>query len=417
MLFNSTIILSQSIRIIDVDNTDYPNIGITFESKYSESLDFSKLKITENNQFCQFTVDNWIEHRQQRINCFIVDELLFTAPQSKQLILKLFSSTIDKNNKNELINIIVVKSDTNKPLFQPISIEFTDNYSHFFAKYKQTGISSCCFNYSVEQLFAYIKKYSTPDNNIIYISQNFKDSKTNTLLTSFADSLSVNYTGIKYMQDAGDEQKIFDELKKQIRASGSVNSFANIGKTLNLYKVNYRSNQNHKVNFFEMHYNDDVVRGFFKDRKNNTIITGNTKIYKYLSLFWLLTSVVFIYLFVRKSKHKQATKKYSSISKELTTNKPGTKPSVDIEINDKTENFVLDKLRTTIGRGKDNDILIANLTVSNHHATITNEGGVFYIEDNDSTNGVKVNELKVSKQKIQINDVVRLGKATLKLNY
>ncbi len=418
LLFNSTMMLSQSIRIIDVDNTDYPNIAVTFESKYSERLDFDKLKLTENNQSCLFTVDNFVEHRQQKLNCFIVDKILFNNHQSRQVILKLLNSIIDKNSKNELINVVIAESDNqDEPVFRPISIEFTDNYTHLFEKCKHAEISTMPFKYISAKLFEYIKKYNNPDNNIIYISQNFAGNKIGKLLTAFSESLSVNYSKIQYLKEAGNEQNIFDELKKQIQSSGSVNSFANIGKTFNLYKINYRSNQNYKVNFFELHYGNDVVRGFFKDKNKGGITSRYTVVYKYLSVFLLLTCAVFIYLFIKGSKKKQSVKKYSSISKEVETNSNETKPSVDVELNEKTENFTLNKLRTTIGRGKDNDILIANLTVSNHHATITNEGGVFYIEDNDSTNGVKVNELKVSKQKIQTNDVIRLGKATLRLNY
>ena len=92
-------------------------------------------------------------------------------------------------------------------------------------------------------------------------------------------------------------------------------------------------------------------------------------------------------------------------------------PYITVDMEGNIENHELKKLRITIGRHSDNDILIANLTISNHHAIITNEGGEFYIQDNDSTNGTFVNDIKVSKSTIKSGDSIRLGKAKLHLTY
>jgi len=74
-------------------------------------------------------------------------------------------------------------------------------------------------------------------------------------------------------------------------------------------------------------------------------------------------------------------------------------------------------LTTTIGRKKNCDILIDNLTISSHHASITNEGGEFYIQDHESTNGIFVNDIKVNKKTIKNGDIIRLGKAILMIHY
>lgn len=79
--------------------------------------------------------------------------------------------------------------------------------------------------------------------------------------------------------------------------------------------------------------------------------------------------------------------------------------------------FDLNKLVMSLGRGDDNDIVIPNRTVSSHHATLSFEGGVFYISDNDSTNGIFVNDIKITKSKVHNNDIIRIGSVFAKLNY
>ena len=117
---------------------------------------------------------------------------------------------------------------------------------------------------------------------------------------------------------------------------------------------------------------------------------------------------------MRKAKSK--SKVVSPINPQK-TNYGSITPYITIEIENQLDKFELKKLRTSIGRHSDNDILIPNLTISNHHATITNEGGVFYIQDNDSTNGTFVNEIKITKSPLKTEDSVRLGKAKLSLTY
>jgi pSer/pThr/pTyr-binding forkhead associated (FHA) protein len=63
----------------------------------------------------------------------------------------------------------------------------------------------------------------------------------------------------------------------------------------------------------------------------------------------------------------------------------------------------LTKARTTIGRDERNDITISKPTISSFHATIECKNRVFYIEDQRSTNGTKLND-----RKLQANMPARL---------
>jgi len=63
----------------------------------------------------------------------------------------------------------------------------------------------------------------------------------------------------------------------------------------------------------------------------------------------------------------------------------------------------------TIGRETDNMLIIPDPSVSRHHARIAYENGALVIYDLNSTNGVYVNEQRVSKQSLRAGDIVRFG--------
>lgn len=71
------------------------------------------------------------------------------------------------------------------------------------------------------------------------------------------------------------------------------------------------------------------------------------------------------------------------------------------------------KERITIGRNIKNDIQIDNLAVSNFHARVEKQLGHYFIEDLDSTNGIFVNDKKISKWGLKDNDTVTIGKHSL----
>ena len=67
----------------------------------------------------------------------------------------------------------------------------------------------------------------------------------------------------------------------------------------------------------------------------------------------------------------------------------------------------------TVGRDSGNDIQIDNPAVSGIHARLWLEDNVVYIEDAGSTNGIYVNEEKISKVALSENDEVLIGKHLL----
>lgn len=67
----------------------------------------------------------------------------------------------------------------------------------------------------------------------------------------------------------------------------------------------------------------------------------------------------------------------------------------------------------TVGRKPENDIVIDNPAISGKHCKISLEGGTYYVEDLESTNGTYVNQKRVKKSGLHHNDVVGLAKHVL----
>lgn len=69
----------------------------------------------------------------------------------------------------------------------------------------------------------------------------------------------------------------------------------------------------------------------------------------------------------------------------------------------------------TLGRAPDNTIVIADNTVSSHHARLFLQGTQWYVQDLGSTNGTFVNEQRVSQHPVRTGDKVRLGAIVIQI--
>lgn len=67
----------------------------------------------------------------------------------------------------------------------------------------------------------------------------------------------------------------------------------------------------------------------------------------------------------------------------------------------------------SIGRAKDNSIVLADALVSRRHAELRKRGPGFIIVDMGSKNGVYVNNLKVSQEDLAHGDLILIGDAKL----
>ena len=83
--------------------------------------------------------------------------------------------------------------------------------------------------------------------------------------------------------------------------------------------------------------------------------------------------------------------------------------------------FPIDKTLLRIGRDSANDIFIDDKVISLEHAVVEiaddpdHKGGKeYYIKDLESTNGTHVNGEKITRQKLNNNDLIRVGWNTFK---
>jgi pSer/pThr/pTyr-binding forkhead associated (FHA) protein len=72
--------------------------------------------------------------------------------------------------------------------------------------------------------------------------------------------------------------------------------------------------------------------------------------------------------------------------------------------------FTLHQDTTTIGRTTGNDLIVPDLTVSRHHATLRFDGTHWVVEDKESANGTFVNGTRIRwPQPLTDGDQVRFG--------
>jgi adenylate cyclase len=62
-----------------------------------------------------------------------------------------------------------------------------------------------------------------------------------------------------------------------------------------------------------------------------------------------------------------------------------------------------------IGRGSDNDIVLSDFSVSRRHAVVRREGNEWFIHDLGSTNGVLLNRVPVSRERLRLGDQLKVG--------
>lgn len=75
----------------------------------------------------------------------------------------------------------------------------------------------------------------------------------------------------------------------------------------------------------------------------------------------------------------------------------------------KGEKFTIDRDETTIGRAPDNAIFLDDESISGKHCTISRSGRRFTITDLGSTNGTRLNSVRVSSYRLSAKDKLSVG--------
>lgn len=89
-------------------------------------------------------------------------------------------------------------------------------------------------------------------------------------------------------------------------------------------------------------------------------------------------------------------------------------PELIVKYDDKIiERIVTEKKRISIGRTRDNDIVLENRGVSRKHAMIEFNNNAAVVIDNESLNGTFVNSRKVAEEVLRDEDIITIGKYSL----
>ncbi len=81
----------------------------------------------------------------------------------------------------------------------------------------------------------------------------------------------------------------------------------------------------------------------------------------------------------------------------------------------KDQTIPLSGKETSIGRGKENGLVLEDHAVSRHHAKIVEEPDGHVLVDNNSANGSWVNGQRVSEMRLKPGDQIRLGKTLFEI--
>lgn len=81
------------------------------------------------------------------------------------------------------------------------------------------------------------------------------------------------------------------------------------------------------------------------------------------------------------------------------------------------DNIPLSKPRLSMGRRESNDIVLRFQNVSAHHCELQLEGGYWFIRDLNSSNGVKVNGVRVKEKRLDPGDQLSVAKHDYRVYY
>lgn len=110
--------------------------------------------------------------------------------------------------------------------------------------------------------------------------------------------------------------------------------------------------------------------------------------------------------------HFQALKQASTVAMEPVTPPPTAPlPNAHLLVGDRP--FSLSSPLVTIGRSRDNTLVLDDPHASRHHAQIRLRAGIYMLFDTQSGSGTLVNGVMVKEHRLQSGDVIRIGRTAL----
>jgi len=421
VFFTLSITAQKDIKIVKIDNSDYPNIELLI--KNVKSLDTSQLQIFENKQKRDYLISDvpYKEIKKERRILFLLNSA--EAGSLKNLLKEEIS-----NLKNaDQINVgIMTKGETGKihifwlaPEFSRNRQFFTDYFDRINSDFKLRKGKNCKDEKKIQTyLFSANSEFK---NAGIIIIGNLENNDLN-----FCTELEKNAPAPIYvLQTKQIEKEKEDKIIEICMKSGGMYTQSKSNKDglkilkrynedISLVPFNTKTSLE-KISFQVSGKNNKTkIKVIYGKYSRSFNITKQKKIFlsdkeTSLTVFSSILLLFIIFLLARCRKNRKKTNKQNKKIVEL---QPAN-ITIPIEINVKgkglNKTYFFEKHLIRIGRNTENDIVIPDTTVSGNHAIINKQGKEFVIQDLGSTNGVVVNQKKTKKKTLKTGDKIKLG--------
>jgi len=467
---------AQKIKVLSVNDGNYPEITVRI-SVQNPGQD--TVCIIENGNFSNSNTINPEKDNtpsEEKTYVFLVENSYYfyhngVFPDIKKAILSILPNISDKNSLNILY--FGTPGRTIKFLSAGQTRDFkllNANIEDYFQPQKDSSFIDNRLYQSVEAAFNYTQTHSGNGAVVLnIISRGLNLSEIRNFNLSFFETAAKSEVYINVLMYDSMSQNSREELKKLAAITGgSFNMFkaqtleANLAQLLektektkarNYFKeitVKFTAQQRGTSNSFIIKCGNDEVLSEYTN-PDQSVTQGRYAILTAIGIIILtILSAIGLYYKTRTKiiRHidstsqmhlKDVIKENKTLKKELEKYKKHPVsilrnfdkfaaeenligsgkmvPKLLIQDGEKKTIFELSKMIMTIGRKETNDIVVENRTVSSNHATLSFEGGLFYITDNNSTNGTFINDLRITKSKIYPDDIVRIGAVFAKINY
>ncbi|MCQ2975359.1 MAG: FHA domain-containing protein [Bacteroidales bacterium] len=478
---NSVLAYSQDFNVYRIDESAFPQITIYIElnTDYDNTSDNIVLEeLSKNIDYNIEPTNNLVDHNEGRIYIFLVENSYYIY---KKNIFNDIKSTLNQIcetlEPEDKINILYFGCNSKNPL-KYLSADPSSNtnlikkmlFDNFAPQTDSTYFDNRLYE-SIEEAtkYSFDCKSSNKPKFLTIISRGLNLSNNLTWSKNFEEQISHSDTYVNVLMYqtesvnakhelinlANSTNGIFKTIKSEDLEQSLIQLVEKMAKTNtkiphHCYKITFKTNQNSSYNIVKIKYGNKQQSIDFSNPSKDSILGKHPSTTVAGIIFILIIVIFIIYAIARNKviekidnntviKFKEIQTQNKLLKRELEKYRKhpvslvhsfdnfenednliasGQKaPKIFIDNEGEHISIELTKLVMTIGRSDDNDIVIKNRTVSSHHATLSFEGGFFYINDNESTNGVFVNDIRISKNKVHSNDIIRIGAVFAKLKY
>jgi hypothetical protein len=470
----------QKISITNVDNAGYPKINVSLTLTEKGEAQPADFKLYENNKEVPFMLakDNNAAGPSGRNICFLIEASNYTKGTVLEQMKQAVTEALGNIGESDKVNVAYFgKANSDGKSLNILSAEFTNDKSTLRNEIsskinapKDTNPAADVYKSIYECLDFFNSKQDLSGSKILIVLSAAinnskspikaedcidKSTKFNIPIYTITYKTANKYAADNFIRLSDKTNGKSASAKNAGELSSAISDFMGAAENTsaqaaNTWILSFDASQSSETNSFDVMYQGEKVSGTYTVPEGQQSFISKHWVLFMVGGFVVLAIIIIVVLLMMKSRKAKAEE--ARKTKELeernillqqqmrdnanrqTMSAPvqepqkmdlkktmigggGGSPTVMVSAGSFQKNFTLSKMRMTIGRNAGNDIMIPETTVSGNHADLVNESGNWYIIDANSTNGVLVNGTKVSKQRLNNGDMIKLGAATLKVQF